>query len=117
IDRPGYFMDLVPHLQSMRARTGRPHWLIVDEAHHLLPDYRIRESPTLGESIFLTVHPDHLARSILASIDVVIAVGVSPDKTLREFAVASGRSPPEGFSSPGGSDEVVCWFLDDQAPF
>ena len=36
-DRPAYFAELLPHLRAMRVRTGRPHWLLIDEAHHLLP--------------------------------------------------------------------------------
>ncbi len=36
-DRPPFFLKLLPHLLQMRARLGRPHWLILDEAHHLLP--------------------------------------------------------------------------------
>ncbi|MBZ5612289.1 MAG: DUF87 domain-containing protein, partial [Acidobacteriia bacterium] len=37
-DRPGFFAQLVPRLSAMRSRTGRPHWLVLDEAHHMLPD-------------------------------------------------------------------------------
>src|SRR5581483_10858503 len=36
-DRPPFFLALLPRLLEMRARTARPHWLIVDEAHHLPP--------------------------------------------------------------------------------
>ena len=36
-DRPGYFMTLFTRMRELRARTGRPHWLVVDEAHHVLP--------------------------------------------------------------------------------
>ena len=36
-DRPGFFASLAPRLQELRARLGRPHWLVIDEAHHLLP--------------------------------------------------------------------------------
>ena len=28
-DRPAYFAELLPRLLAMRARTGRPHWLVV----------------------------------------------------------------------------------------
>ena len=35
--RPDFFVPLLPRLQELRARTGRPHWIVVDEAHHLLP--------------------------------------------------------------------------------
>ncbi|HAX80096.1 MAG TPA: phosphoglycolate phosphatase, partial [Cyanobacteria bacterium UBA11372] len=36
-DRPGFFAQLLPQLQEMRSRVGRPHWIVVDEAHHLMP--------------------------------------------------------------------------------
>ena len=36
-DRPKYFAQLLPRILEVKARTGRPHWLVVDEAHHLLP--------------------------------------------------------------------------------
>ncbi|RPI28433.1 MAG: HAD-IIB family hydrolase, partial [Acidobacteria bacterium] len=35
--RVGFFASLLPHLEEMRSKTGRPHWLVLDEAHHLLP--------------------------------------------------------------------------------
>src|SRR5688500_2980380 len=35
--RPFYFADLLTHLDQLRARTARPHWIIIDEAHHMLP--------------------------------------------------------------------------------
>jgi hypothetical protein len=36
-DRPGFFTAFLADLHELRARTGRPHWLVADEAHHLLP--------------------------------------------------------------------------------
>src|SRR5262249_39773087 len=35
-DRPAFFHSLLPRLQELRARTGHPHWIVVDETHHLL---------------------------------------------------------------------------------
>ena len=116
-DRPAYFAQLVPHLQAMRVRTGRPHWLLVDEAHHLLPGHWGHAPQAMSECVFVTVHPDRLAPSILASIDLLIVVGSSPNRTLREFAAASGRAAAE---LPGGprKDHVACWLLhSDEGPF
>jgi hypothetical protein len=49
----------------MRTRTGRPHWIVLDEAHHMLPGawaHLGRALPhSLGETVLVTVHPDHLA--------------------------------------------------------
>ena len=92
-------------------RTGRPHWLVVDEAHHLLPRPWGHVPQRLHESVFVTVHPERLAPSILGCIDVIIAVGASPDKTLREFAAASERPPVELPVSNGDRHEVACWFV------
>ncbi len=36
-DRPAYFAKLMPHILAEKAKTGRPHWLVIDETHHLLP--------------------------------------------------------------------------------
>src|SRR5262249_54527734 len=36
-DRPPFFAALLPGLQELRVQTGRPHWILVDETHHLLP--------------------------------------------------------------------------------
>ena len=110
VDRPSYFADLVPHLRAMRTRTGRPHWLVVDEAHHLLPRHWGHTPQHLSESIFVTVHPDHLAPSVVASVDVLLAVGGVPDRTLGKFAAARGLPAPE-LHGPQGKGQVVCWFV------
>lgn len=34
-ERPQYFAKVLPQLSALRASTGRPHWVIVDEAHHV----------------------------------------------------------------------------------
>ncbi len=36
-DRPEFFGQLFPNLQAMRTRTGWQHWIVLDEAHHLMP--------------------------------------------------------------------------------
>lgn len=36
-DRPACFASLISDVQALRMQTGRPHWLIVDEAHHVFP--------------------------------------------------------------------------------
>ena len=119
-DRPGFFAQLAPNLQAMRARTGRPHWLVVDEAHHLLPDtwgHAPAVLPAaLHETILATVHPEHVASEILSPIDVVLAVGHSPERTFESFATASGRAltwPSELTYQP---DRVVAWFGGDGHP-
>jgi len=64
----------------------------------------------LGETVLVTVHPEHVAPLPLSLIDVVIAVGPSPDRTLNSFAAATGQTVtwPAGLSHQSG--HVVVWF-------
>jgi len=41
-DRPAFFAKLLPKIAELRGRTGRPHWLLVDEAHHLRFELRMQ---------------------------------------------------------------------------
>ena len=36
-ERPGFCATLLPRLVELRARFGRPHWIVIDEAHHVFP--------------------------------------------------------------------------------
>ncbi|WP_447980068.1 HAD-IIB family hydrolase [Candidatus Nitrospira bockiana] len=95
-DRPAFFVGLLPRLQELRAKTGRPHWILVDETHHLLPSgwdpASLTLSTTLSGMIFITVHPDQVAESVLKDVDLVLAMGEAPDKTLSLFGQAIGRA-------------------------
>jgi hypothetical protein len=114
VDRPLFFAQLLPNLQAMRTRTGRPHWIVLDEAHHMIPAewaHIDRLLPhRLGETVLVTVHPDHLAPVTLSLVDVAIAVGRSPRDTLKQVGDAVGRALewPEGLEHEG--DQVVVWF-------
>ncbi|HEX5048828.1 MAG TPA: HAD family hydrolase [Gammaproteobacteria bacterium] len=121
-DRPAFFSQLIPSLVALRARTGRPHWVVLDEAHHMLPQtWRHAEStlpPKFGETILVTVHPDYLTPPILSLIDVAFAVGHSPDQTLGAFARTTGRRltwPQDLAYEPG---KIVAWIVGEQGePF
>lgn len=97
-DRPSFFLTLLPRLQEQRARTGRPHWLVLDEAHHLLPSSWNHASLALPQELngimLITVDPVQVAAAALASVDTIIAVGASPDATLKAFGEALGQSGP-----------------------
>jgi hydroxymethylpyrimidine pyrophosphatase-like HAD family hydrolase len=113
-DRPQYFGHLFPSLQAMRTRTGRPHWIVLDEAHHMLPPdwgHVGKALPhTLGETVLVTVHPEHVAPLTVSLVDVVVLVGQTPEKTLKGFADALGLSCqwPDGLSYQRG--HAVAWF-------
>jgi hypothetical protein len=121
-DRPGFFSQLFPNLQAMRTRTGRPHWIVLDEAHHLLPPEWGHFGDILPRSlqgvIFVTVHPEHLAAGVLSSVDVAVAIGPTPKETLSEVAagVAKNLEWPDDLSYQPRT--AAAWFpRGDDPPF
>jgi hypothetical protein len=36
-DRPGFFQEALARIQELRFKIGHPHWVVIDEAHHVLP--------------------------------------------------------------------------------
>jgi hypothetical protein len=97
-ERPRYFAKLFLQLCQLRAETARPHWILIDEAHHMMPP----EWATAGTlpqlvqgTIFVTVHPEHVARAALETVGLVVAVGMDPAATLCSFCRALGEEPPE----------------------
>jgi hydroxymethylpyrimidine pyrophosphatase-like HAD family hydrolase len=121
-ERPSFFAGFLPALLEMRARTGRPHWLVVDEAHHMLPASWNPASLTLPQALsnllLITVHPDHVAVPALALVNTMIAVGQTPNKTIAAFCEPVGSCPPDPLPDQLESGEVLAWFRQtDEPPF
>jgi hypothetical protein len=99
-DRPAFFEDLLPRLQELRVQSGRPHWIVIDKAHHLLPTSWRPSSTTLPQELsglmLITVHPDHLAPAVLSLIDTIVAVGEAPEEAIEAFSAALERSGDAG---------------------
>jgi hypothetical protein len=114
-DRPAYFSSLLPRLQEMRARLGRPHWIVIDETHHLMPtNWAPGDSVVprdLKRMVFITVHPEHLSKTVLDTVDVVIAVGKDAERTLAEFAKSRHNAKPRGPGVDLDQGEVLAWPL------
>src|SRR5258705_6644637 len=71
-ERPRAFADLAPELSKLRARIARPHWLLIDEAHHMLPaelgTADVSLPRKLAASIAVTVRPDQVALPALEAV-------------------------------------------------
>ena len=51
--------------------------------------------------VLITVHPQSVALALLNAVDLVLAVGESPEQTIGDFCEAVGESPPERIESMG----------------
>jgi HAD superfamily hydrolase (TIGR01484 family) len=95
--RPLFLGPLLARLGENRIRFGTPPWIIVDEAHHMMPEGDV----TLSDSVtnvapgvlLVTVHPERLATSVLKKIDELFVVGKSPAGALRAFLERAGVEP------------------------
>ena len=92
--RTGRVSVAAPRLLELRAATGQPHWIVLDEAHHHFPRRRPSDSivpAQLNTMALVTVHPDHMAPSMLRLVDTLIVVGREPQVTLDAFARGRGE--------------------------
>ncbi len=112
-DRPRYFAALLPRIQELRASTGRPHWLIVDEAHHFLPTLAqpAQESlpADLGGVAAVTVSPRELARPFLERLEAALGVGPHAEETIAEFCAVRGLPKPRSVRRRMEKGEAFLW--------
>jgi hydroxymethylpyrimidine pyrophosphatase-like HAD family hydrolase/GTPase SAR1 family protein len=112
-DRPAFLEQLLPRLREQRASTGRPHWLIIDEAHHMLPAATDSQSANLLQTmknvLFITVHPDHMAHAALTSVDILLTIGETPAEMVRFFSEAIGQPAPDTPSASLETGEALFW--------
>ena len=118
-ERPQFFSELMPELSKLRARTGRPHWLVIDEAHHLVPKSRDSASLALSNdvpgTILITVHPDSVSADALSLITAMLALGPQAPDVITTYCEAVGDLPPADLPSPG-EDEVLFWQRGSSSP-
>ncbi len=112
-DRPQFFLQLLAALMQLRLKTGRPHWLILDEAHHLMPADWLAPSDWLPENwinvVLITVQPSLLPVPVLRQVEMIAFVGADADQAALDFAVATETEPPR-FPPPVLSvGEVWLW--------
>jgi HAD superfamily hydrolase (TIGR01484 family) len=117
--RPAAFDELLPRLLELRARTGRPHWIVVDETHHLIPrewnPSRVTLPRHLQGMLFITVHPESIAPDVLAQVGLVVAVGERPAETIGSFCEAVGEEAPEVDPAPLEAGSAIVWRRDARA--
>ncbi|MFN8554420.1 MAG: HAD-IIB family hydrolase [Candidatus Obscuribacterales bacterium] len=112
-ERPDFLGELLPHLKNMRDTMGRPHWIVIDEAHHMIPkhDNHVAQASAsdMTGTILITVHPDELAQEALSSLDKALILGNQPKEMLEKFAIACGIDTKFDIEAPLESGEAFFW--------
>jgi hydroxymethylpyrimidine pyrophosphatase-like HAD family hydrolase len=113
-ERPVFFQQLFLRVSELRARTGRPHWIICDETHHLLPkDHQgsLGLLPMDRKSIvFVTVDPASVIPEVLTTIDVLLVSGASAQEALERFCAQRQCTPPAVPKAPIAPGEMLAWW-------
>ncbi len=108
-DRQLLFAEVLPLISGLRAATGRPHWTIVDEAHHFVgASGPLSSLPELAGTILISLRPDLLSRDALEKVDVLLAFGHTAPADLRSFTELLGLAqsePPPALRA----GEILVW--------
>jgi HAD superfamily hydrolase (TIGR01484 family) len=119
-DRPAFFMTLFARIRDLRAKTGRPHWLIVDEVHHVLPEdwepADLNLPQELDGVLMISVSPSAVSTTALQLVNTVIVIGEKPAQMLREFADVNGRPVPASPMEKIPKGVALIWHKDSKAP-
>jgi hypothetical protein len=109
-------------LQDYRIRTGRPHWLVVDEAHYPIPaSWKPVDELHLEEFhsvMYVTAFVDKLPESILRSIDLFVAIGEDPQELLKTYCGLLNQPVPK-MPPPhvGPQHRAIAWWPKSSSPF
>ncbi len=112
-DRPDFFLALLPALQERRAKFGRPHWILIDETHHLMPRDWQPVQGVLAQDwtgiVYVTVHPDQIAKPVLQRVEAMAALGDDPGGTITRLCGTLDVPVPQMKSTTLNHGEAIFW--------
>jgi hydroxymethylpyrimidine pyrophosphatase-like HAD family hydrolase len=111
--RPTYLSRLAAQLEALRVQSARPHWLIIDEAHHVIPpdsQPRLLSEPRkLPGTILITAAAHSLPRHVLEAMQVVLTVGDQAEQALEHYCEALGVRAPQLSARTAARGEALYW--------
>ncbi len=112
--RPGFLAAMAPLIEQRRLRTGQPHALVVDEAHHMLgrelPPQIVAIGARLDRLIVVTVHPEVLCRPVLQRLNGLLVVGAEPEVAIEQFTAATRRRLELPADRSLQTGQALVWF-------
>lgn len=115
-DRPAFFKKLLTAVVELRKNTGHPHFIIMDEAHHLIPqeteDSFFNFPEDFKNFFVITTKPNLISHVFLERVDIAIMMGETPGRSMTEFAalIHAKVDIPENIVLQKG--EVLIWRKD-----
>jgi hydroxymethylpyrimidine pyrophosphatase-like HAD family hydrolase len=112
-ERPHAFAELAPELSKLHAETARPHWLLIGEAHQMLPSALGMASVSLprelAASIVVSGRPDQVALPALEAVRLVLMIGADAAAAMRSLCERTGDATPQIDARPLDLGEALLW--------
>jgi HAD superfamily hydrolase (TIGR01484 family) len=113
--RQFFLSRLLPGLYDLQRRYGRPHHLLIDDAHLLVPsDSDLGDWRWQYGAVFITAQPKGIATSALRSVDILISHGDNVCQSAFQFAEAVDIERPS-IEHIQGKSRALLWNLKNQS--
>jgi energy-coupling factor transporter ATP-binding protein EcfA2 len=102
--RKAFIDSLLPQLRDLLARTGRPHWLVIDS----------EKAPPEGGAVAASLlqiasRPQQLSARALGEVNLLLAAGHSPERMIQEFCQRTEIPCPRVDPVNLRTGEVLAW--------
>ena len=118
--RPRFITDLVRRLGALQETTGRPHWIVIDEAQHALPARGLKDEVAIApaeNTIYVSSEASRLPPDLLAAANAIVACGAGAGEALAALArVIEVPAPPEALREPRPGEALVWSRRSGEAP-
>lgn len=114
-DRPRFFNTLLSALSQMRKETGHPHWIVADEAHHMLPAPAAASFYVIPDDfknfLFITLSTEGMNEAILHKINCLISMGDDAAKAVQAFSQFRNIHLEENAVTPLQKGQAWVWHI------
>ena len=114
-DRPRCFLALLRRIQEARLRHGRPHLLVIDEIHRLVPAHQefsdCEPLAQLEGVLRISTQPQLIAQAALTSITSALATGKDPQHALRALSGITRIAAPSPTAVELQNGEALYWSI------
>jgi hydroxymethylpyrimidine pyrophosphatase-like HAD family hydrolase len=118
-DGPAFLDDFVPEALELRARCGRPHWLVIDDVGELLQESGSSAGralpPQVSATVYIAAEVSRLPDELLRAVRWLVALGGDAAAVLEAFCTAAALPalPPEALPRNG---EALYWDRGGKGP-
>jgi hydroxymethylpyrimidine pyrophosphatase-like HAD family hydrolase len=110
--RPAFVADLLRRLAALQEKTGRPHWIVVDDAMEAHAREALEEPVAQAPArnmVHVSAEAARLPAGLLAAATAVLVIGAGAAAELEAVArVMEVSSPPEALRDPRAG-EALAW--------